>query len=305
MASELLSQFKKKDLRTLSRLISMAENREPEVLGLLSDIYEIPGQAKVVGVTGVPGAGKSTLLNRFTRVLREQGKTVAVVAVDPVSPFTGGSLLGDRVRLTDHFNDPGVFIRSLSTRGKLGGLSVSARQVVLLLEKFGFDYVFVETVGVGQSEVDIRKVADLTLVTLVPEWGDAIQALKAGVLEIADIFVVNKADREGAERIEQELQNLLQISGKTDSAIFKTSVGDLNSVDSLLSHIVGEFAKRAAVIGERRKVGASEAVTEVLESMLSEAARHWVGQKKVSGQNPYRFLGDFLKKNPIDQFFRE
>lgn len=305
MGNDLLAQFKQKDLRALSRLISMAENRDPLVLATMAAVYALPGTARVIGVTGVPGAGKSTLLNRFARVLRDQGKTVAVVAVDPVSPFTGGSLLGDRVRLTDHFNDPGVFIRSLSTRGKLGGLSVSARQVVLLLEKFGFEYVFVETVGVGQSEVDIRKVADLTMVTLVPEWGDAIQALKAGILEIADLFVVNKADREGAERVEQELVNLLQMSGKTELPVLKTSVGDLASVDALLARVQEEFGKRVDLISERRRAGTSEAVAEVLEAAFSESARAWVAGKKVGGQNPYQFLAEFLKKHPPSEIFRD
>ena len=162
-----LAAFRKKEVRALSRFISRAEDRDPTLYPVLAELFSETGKANVIGITGPPGAGKSSLVNAFVKFAREEKKSVAVIAVDPVSPFTGGALLGDRIRLLDHFNDPNVYIRSLSTRGKLGGLSLATREVVHLADAYGFDYVLIETVGVGQSEVDIRNLADLTLVVQI------------------------------------------------------------------------------------------------------------------------------------------
>jgi LAO/AO transport system kinase len=199
------------DRRALARLITRIENREPGVPELMRRIHARTGRAYTVGITGPPGAGKSTLVDRLTAAIRKTDATVGVVAVDPTSPFTGGAVLGDRIRMQAHTLDPGVFIRSMATRGSLGGLARATAEVQKLLDAAGFDWVLVETVGVGQTELDVVKVADTTVVVLVPESGDAIQTMKAGLLEAADILVVNKADREGAPRLLTELRHMVHL----------------------------------------------------------------------------------------------
>lgn len=209
--NELIEGFKARDRRALARLISLVENRSTNVPTLMREIYARVGRCRIIGVTGPPGAGKSSLSDRLIGRYRALGQTVGVVAVDPSSPFSGGAILGDRVRMQAHFLDEGVFIRSLSTRGRHGGLARATREVVHLLDAFGFDVVLVETVGVGQTELDVMRLAHTTVVVLVPEAGDAVQVMKAGLLEIADIFVVNKADRPGAARLKNELEMMLQL----------------------------------------------------------------------------------------------
>jgi LAO/AO transport system kinase len=188
-----------------------SERGQPEILAAL---HPRTGRARIVGVTGPPGAGKSTLVQRLAQKLRSSGRTVGIVAVDPSSPFTGGAILGDRIRMAEIYTDPGVFIRSMATRGALGGLARATSDAVDVLDAAGFDVVLIETVGVGQDEVDIVRAADTTAVVLVPGLGDDIQAIKAGILEIADVFVVNKADREGADRAAAELAAMLDLSGE-------------------------------------------------------------------------------------------
>lgn len=200
--------------QSLARLITMVEREAPEVPQIMSLIYPHLGHAYCVGITGPPGGGKSTLVDRLTAVMRSRGFSVGILAADPTSPFTGGALLGDRIRMQQHYLDKGVFIRSMATRGSRGGLPRTARGVIKLLDAFGKDFVLVETVGVGQTELDIMEAADTTVVVLVPEAGDAIQTLKAGLLEIADIFVINKADRGGAEYLVTALEQMLLMSPK-------------------------------------------------------------------------------------------
>ncbi len=215
-AKTLLHEFQQGSRRALARTISLIENNGEAVDELRDALYQKSGRAYRIGLTGPPGAGKSTLVNQMTKAYRAQGKTVGIIAVDPTSPFTGGALLGDRVRMNDLTLDDGVFIRSMATRGSLGGLSTKAQEVADVLDAFGKDIILYETVGVGQSELDIVEAADTTVVVLVPESGDSIQAMKAGLMEIADIFVMNKADREGADRAIRELGAILHLREARD-----------------------------------------------------------------------------------------
>ncbi|MGH7842000.1 MAG: methylmalonyl Co-A mutase-associated GTPase MeaB [Candidatus Binataceae bacterium] len=202
----LLERFLQRDRVALARLVTLVENRAAEVSAVMERVYNRTGRAYVIGVTGAPGAGKSTLVNRLIAKYRAQNQLVAVLAIDPSSPFSGGAVLGDRVRMTDHYKDPGVYIRSLASRGHHGGLSRAAREVVKLLDAFGHDVVIIETVGVGQTELSVMDLAATTVVVTVPEGGDGVQVMKAGLNEIADLYVVNKADRDGADRIKAELE---------------------------------------------------------------------------------------------------
>jgi LAO/AO transport system kinase len=204
------------DVRAISRAMTEIENRTAAAEHLLRELFPHTGKAYCVGITGAPGTGKSTLVDRLAVHYRAQKQSVGVIAVDPSSPFTGGAILGDRIRMQGHASDEGVFIRSMATRGSLGGLSQATSDAALLLDAAGKKYVLIETVGVGQGEVEIARLADCTLVVLVPGMGDDVQNLKAGVMEIADVFVLNKADREGAERFEQQLRAILQIVPERD-----------------------------------------------------------------------------------------
>ncbi|WP_438872337.1 methylmalonyl Co-A mutase-associated GTPase MeaB [Paractinoplanes maris] len=197
------------DARSVARLISLVENGDPALPEVAAALAPYAGHAQVVGLTGSPGVGKSTTTNELVRTLRAAGRRVGVLAVDPSSPFTGGAILGDRIRMQDHTTDPGVYIRSMSSRGQLGGLAAATPQAVRVLEGAGCEVILVETVGVGQAEVEIASLADTTLVLLAPGMGDAIQAVKAGVLEVADVFVINKADRPGADATYRDIQGML------------------------------------------------------------------------------------------------
>ena len=204
-----MKEFNAGKSAALARVVSIVENHRPGFEEILGSLHPRTGRARRIGLTGPPGAGKSTIASLLVKSFRDQGLTVGVIAVDPTSPFTGGSLLGDRVRMESVALDPGVFIRSMATRGSLGGLAAATREVADVLDAFGFDRLLIETVGVGQSELDVARTADSTVLVLVPESGDSIQTLKAGVMEIADIFVVNKADRPGADRLRNDVELML------------------------------------------------------------------------------------------------
>lgn len=211
MVSELLNGSR----RAAARLISQIENDDPQKTDLLREIYAHTGKAYVVGITGAPGSGKSSLVDCLLQKMRNDGLTVGVIAVDPTSPFSGGAILGDRIRMQDHALDAGIFIRSMATRGSLGGLARATRETIQVLDAYGKDIVIVETVGVGQSEVDIVRTADSTLVVLTPAGGDSVQTIKAGIMEIADVFVINKADLPGAERTATEINVMLDMKSGT------------------------------------------------------------------------------------------
>ncbi|WP_163527455.1 methylmalonyl Co-A mutase-associated GTPase MeaB [Halobacillus ihumii] len=208
----LAERIKQKDMRALARAISMVESDHPDKLALMSDIFSIKKSAHYIGITGSPGAGKSSLINRLLTHLRKQELTVAVIAVDPTSPFSGGSLLGDRTRMNQHFLDPGIFIRSMATRGSLGGLARATKDAIRVCDAYGFDVILVETVGVGQSELDIMKVVDTTGLVLTPNSGDVLQIFKAGIMEIADLFIINKADLPGVVKLKASLEEYMMIA---------------------------------------------------------------------------------------------
>jgi LAO/AO transport system kinase len=222
----LLQRFQTGDRRALARAITWVENGAPEAAELIRATFPGSGRAHVIGITGPPGAGKSTLVDRVASRFRERGQSVAIVAVDPTSPFSGGAILGDRIRMQRTLNDPGVFMRSLASRGHLGGISIATGDVVGLLDAFGFDVVLVETVGAGQSEVEIMELAHTTCVVLIPGMGDDIQAIKAGILEIGDLFAVNKSDREGADRAVMEIEMMLDLGHMGEAGINRWGGGE-------------------------------------------------------------------------------
>jgi len=211
-----ISLLRAGDPRVLARAISSVENRAPGWSEMLKALFPHTGKARILGLTGAPGAGKSTLVDQLAKHYRKQNQTVGIIAVDPTSPYTGGAILGDRIRMQDHYSDPGIYIRSMATRGSLGGLARTTADVATVLDASGRDRVLIETVGVGQDEVDIVRLADVTVVILVPGMGDDVQTIKAGIMEIADIFVINKSDREGAERVEREIRAMQSLDMRKD-----------------------------------------------------------------------------------------
>jgi len=254
-----MGRFWNGDHRALARVISLVENEMPEKEEILSRIYQRTGRSYILGITGSPGAGKSSLTDRLVGTLRKRDQTVGVIAVDPTSPFTGGAILGDRIRMNEHALDKGVFIRSMGTRGSLGGLAKTTKEVVKVMDAFGMDWVIIETVGVGQAELDIMYLADTTVVVLTPGAGDSIQAMKAGIMEIADVFAVNKADLPGSDRVASEVEMMLDLQcdhNKWRPPVVKTStIHAGEGVNDLLAAIEkhSAFLREKGLFDERRR----------------------------------------------------
>jgi LAO/AO transport system kinase len=264
------------DPRSLARLVSLVENGSPQLREVMKLVAPLTGRARVVGLTGAPGVGKSTITGALVRVYRGQGLRVGVLAVDPTSPFSGGALLGDRVRMQDHATDGGVFIRSMASRGHLGGLSWAAPQALRILDAAGFDVIMIETVGVGQAEVAIASLADTTLVIVAPGMGDSVQAAKAGILEIADIFVVNKSDRPGAQETIRDLRTMLAMARYGGGDWKPPIVSMTASAGEGLDELVGRLEAHAAWLAEsgerdrRRLARAREEVSAIAVAALRE-----------------------------------
>ncbi|HID86793.1 MAG TPA: methylmalonyl Co-A mutase-associated GTPase MeaB [Anaerolineae bacterium] len=261
--------------RAIARLITLVENEDPAARQALAALYPHTGRAHIVGVTGAPGTGKSTLVNELAKAYRQRGKTVGIVAVDPTSPFSGGALLGDRVRMQELSGDPGVFIRSMATRGSLGGLAWATSDVVKVLDVAGYQTIFVETVGAGQSEVEIAEAAHTTIVVTTPGLGDEIQAIKAGILEIADIFAVNKADLEGADRAVAVLRMMLDLDPRPRNwrpPILKTVALRGEGVEPLIEAIE-EHGAHLLASGQRRQRERERARGELMDILRHELMR--------------------------------
>ncbi|HUG56495.1 MAG TPA: methylmalonyl Co-A mutase-associated GTPase MeaB [Candidatus Limnocylindrales bacterium] len=272
-ADDLLAGARAGDTRSLARLLTIVENDEPGAAAIVRETYPLTGRARIVGLTGPPGGGKSTLVSRLAGAYRAVHERVAVVAVDPSSPFTGGAILGDRIRMRERFLDAGIFIRSMASRGHSGGLARATRRVVGLLDALGTEVVLVETVGVGQEEVDVIRVADTVCLVTVPGLGDGIQAIKAGVLEIADVLVVNKADRPGADETIRDLATMISLGKpRTDwrPLIVRTVASEGTGVDELVGAIAKHraWASESGELDRRRRDAAAAEVGELLREAL-------------------------------------
>jgi LAO/AO transport system kinase len=291
--NELARKIREGDARALARTATGVENRDPRALETLRALAPFAGHARIVGITGPPGAGKSTLVDALAAAIRQQGKTVAIVAVDPTSRMTGGAILGDRIRMQQHHADPGIFIRSMATRGGTGGLARATAGVAHLMDAAGKDFVIIETVGVGQDEIEVASVAQVTVVVLVPGMGDDVQAIKAGIMEIADIFVINKSDQPGADRVERDLQAMLSLADGRHPPIIRTVATEAAGIAELLDAIAAAPANRPPATGHRPPASVSIdhlgiAVHALDESVafyeslgLTVAHRETVAQEKV------------------------
>jgi LAO/AO transport system kinase len=296
------AQIVEGDVRALARAASAIENRRPEAVALMQELFPKTGRAALIGITGAPGVGKSTLVDQLARSLRAQNRTVGILAVDPSSPFSGGAILGDRIRMQQHHADPGVFIRSMASRGALGGLSTATTDLALLLDAAGMDRVLIETVGVGQDEVEVARLADLTILVLVPGMGDDVQTIKAGIMEIADIFVINKADRPGADKLDREVQAMLGMAGEAGDwrpPILQVIATEGKGIGEVLD-AVGRFQESGARKNRRGELWRlrlrdmlRDRLLERLPAAELEAAAEDVAARR---RDPYSIIDEWLKR---------
>jgi len=295
-------QIRSGDLRALARAATLIENRRPEAEQLLKELFPHTGHASIIGITGSPGAGKSTLVDRLISELRRESKQVGVIAVDPTSPYTGGAILGDRIRMLAHHADAGVFIRSMATRGWLGGLAAATTDMTVLLDAAGKDVILIETVGVGQDEVEIARLADATVVVLVPGMGDDVQAIKAGIMEIADVFVINKSDQAGADRLDREIKAIQGLSTRKDGwvpPVIRTVATDGQGIGEALGAVRSFLARGGAK--DRAVENWNMRLREMLRSRLLErfsdlnfqAAAEQVATRRA---DPYSIIDGWLER---------
>jgi LAO/AO transport system kinase len=302
------------DVRALARAISMAEDRDPEASRLVAELQPNTGKAYLVGLTGSPGTGKSTLVDALVKVVREKGQTVGVIAVDPSSPFTGGAVLGDRIRMSRHTLDKGVFIRSMGARGHLGGLAAATREAIHLLDAYGRDVILVETVGVGQSELEISTICDTVVLVVMPESGDAVQTIKAGILEIADVFVVNKADLGGAEKTRRLIQDALAMGPKQAwrPPIVLVSAVKEDGIEAVWEAVVAhrKFLEDSGGLESRREQRLKQEVVSIVAERAREDARQMLEGDTPIGRrlrenrngklNPYELADELLGERPSE-----
>lgn len=284
MLDHLAERILRSEKNAIARGISLVENESRQASELLKLLYKNTGKAYLIGITGPPGAGKSTITNALSKVLRSKGFKIGIIAVDPTSPFTGGALLGDRIRMQESGSDKDVFIRSMATRGSLGGLAKKAKEACEILDASGKDFIIIETVGVGQSELDIAQTADTTIVVLVPESGDAVQTMKAGLMEIGDIFVINKSDRDGSETLGVALRTMLHLKMTRESdrevPVIKTVASKNKGIDELYDFIIRhkEYLQTKGKLEKKRRDNLLKQINELVNNKLEN--KFWTEEKR-------------------------